>query len=214
MKAAVFDVDGTLLDSMFLWRNLGTMYLASIGIKGEDNLADILYPMSLEESSDYLKQRYTIPDSVTKITADTLKIIEDFYLHRVTLKPGVKEYLMFLHTRQIPMIIATSSNNELIRSALRRLGIIDYFKGILTCTEMKTTKRDSYIYLKAAELLGEVPNETVVFEDVLHGISSASSAGFITVAIEDPSNESDRSALKQTADFYARDFTDPVLKMI
>ena len=214
IRGAIFDVDGTLLDSMSLWRNLGCMYLSSIGIKGEDDLADVLYPMSLEESSAYLKQKYAISDSVQKITSDTLKLIEDYYLHRVSLKPGVKEYLMYLHNRKIPMIIATSSNTDLVRSALTRLDVIDYFNEILTCTELDTTKRDSYIYLKSAELLGTNPNETVVFEDVLHGIISASSAGFITVAIEDPSNESDRSALEQTADYFVCDFTDSILRTI
>ena len=93
LTGAIFDVDGTLLDSMHIWRGLGERYLRRKGITAEGGLADTLYPMSLEESSIYLKQRYSLTDSVEKIVSDTVAMIEEFYRDEVSLKPGVGSYL-------------------------------------------------------------------------------------------------------------------------
>ena len=109
------------------------------------------------------------------------------------------------------MAVATSGDRRILDTALERLGISDCFTAILTCSDLKTNKRVPTIYLRAAELLGTKPEETAVFEDVLHAIQAAKSAGFITYAIEDRFSEQDRNEIKRTADFYLQDFSDPAL---
>ena len=214
IKGVIFDVDGTILDSMCIWRDLGIRYLNSVGVEVEDSIADILYPMSLEESSSYLKERFHLPDTVEKIKVDTLRLIENFYLNEVAVKEGLIDYLGYLNENNIPMIIATSSDADLVRRTLERMKISHFFKGILTCTELGTSKHEPYIYLKASQFIDTDPKETVVFEDVLHGIRAASSAGFITVAVVDPSNKPDRDELKKLSDYFIEDFSDSILRTI
>lgn len=208
LTGAIFDVDGTLLDSMHIWRELGERYLRQKGLAAEEGLADKLYPMSLEESSVYLKQRYQLAEPVEKIVSETVAMIERFYREEVSLKPGVAAFLKALKERRIPMAIATSGSRDILMKALDRLRVKAYFRHILTCSDYGVSKREPAIYLAAAEKLGSKPEQTVVFEDVLHGIVSARSAGFLTVAVEDFSNERDRKAIKNSCDYYIQDFTD------
>lgn len=214
MRGAIFDADGTLLDSMAIWRELGQRYLAARGIAAEAGLDDTLSPMSLRESSTYLKQRYHLPDCVEKISADTLAMIQAYYLDEVTLKPGAAAYLAHLRQRRVPMIIATSNDRALVQQTLQRLGAAHCFCGILTCGDLGSSKREPTIYLEAARQLGTRPEETIVFEDALHGILAAGSAGFYTAAVEDVSNLRDRAALCRAADLSITDFTDPLLNIL
>lgn len=204
-------MDGTLLDSMHIWSELGKRYLSSIGIDAKPGLAKILFPMSLDESSKYLKDEYNLQDSVEQITKDTIKILGNFYRYEAAPKPGALAFIKKMQSRNIPMAIATSGDRRILDTALARLGVTDCFAGILTCSELKTNKSVPTIYLRASKILGTVPNETAVFEDVLHAIKAARSAGFVTVAIEDRFSELDCDEIKHTANFYLRDFLDQEL---
>lgn len=206
MKAAIFDADGTILDSMPIWQELGDRYLAQRGVRPEPGLGDILYPMSLEEGCAYLKRRYGLPESPAEIGKGVEEILAAFYRAEVPLKPGAGDYLQRLHERGIPMLIATSSRREPLQWAFQRLGIDGFFREILTCQELHTTKRDPDIYLEGARRLGTKPEDTAVFEDVLYGILAAKRAGFETYAIEDDTNLQDRAALHKEADHYIRNF--------
>lgn len=214
LKGAIFDADGTLLDSMPIWHELGERYLKGRGIRAGAGLSEILYPMSLEEGSRYLKGAYGLSDSIEGITADMLELIRSFYLNEVTLKPGVAELLCALKARNIPMIVATSNDKALLHAAFSRLHIDDCFEDILTCSELNTNKREPMIYLEAAQRIGTLPKETAVFEDVLHGIEAAKMAGFITVAVEDDSNRTQAESLRRTADCLIADFTDALSNVL
>lgn len=214
IKGAIFDADGTLLDSMHIWDEVGERYLRSKGKTPEADLYKILFPMTLEESSVYLKAHYSLDESPEKIKAGVLAIIDGFYRSEVGLKPGVKEYLVYLHQNGVRMSIATTSDKGQIDAAFSRLGIKSFFEEILTCSELQTSKRKPTIYLKAAETLGVKPSESVVFEDVLYAIKTARDAGFFTVAVEDTASSDKRDEIKKTADLYVQDFSDPALKKI
>lgn len=214
IKGAIFDADGTLLNSMQIWDELGERYLTDRGITPEAGLTEILYPMSLDESSQYLKEHYGLCDSVEKITADTVMMLRDFYLSEVTLKEGVYDFLQQLKKEKIPMIIATSNDKELLQKVFCRLNIAEFFSRILTCGELNVNKREPAIYLEAAKIMGTEPKNTAVFEDLYVGILSAKSAGFVTVAVKDDSNVNDCDMLFKTADHFISDFTDSCLKNI
>ena len=212
IKGIIFDADGTLLDSMHIWEELGKRYLVSRGIKAEDGLSQILYPMTLQQSSMYLKEKYSIDDSADRIIKDILSILADFYKNEAQLKEGVSSYLKKMKAKGVVMGIATSGDKELLISALKRLNVYDYFSVITTCSEYDTSKNVSFIYLKTAEMLGTAPIETVVFEDVLHGIMTAKNAGFVTVAVEDLSNIPDRQQIMESADYCIKDFNENILE--
>ena len=151
MKAAIFDVDGTLLDSMSVWEDIGERYLASQNITAEKNLRAVLHTMSLEQGAAWMKEKYQLDKSISQIIEEVLKIVSDFYRFEAPLKPGVKKTLEWFKERNIQMTVATSGNRELTEAALARNGILDYFEQIYTCTETGAGKDEPLIYLKAAE---------------------------------------------------------------
>lgn len=208
MQGVIFDADGTLLESMHVWQTLGNRYLKSKNIEPDDRLEKILAPMSMEESSLYLKKKYILSDSTEKIAADTIKLLEKFYAEEVRLKNGVYEYLKMLDESNIPMSIATSNNGKLLKSAFKRLKIDGFFKGIVTCTEVGASKKSAEVYRAAARLTGTKAEETTVFEDSLEGINTAKGAGFKTIAVADFSNADKEALLKNTADGFIADFTE------
>ncbi len=206
ISGAIFDIDGTLLDSMGIWEEVGMRYLQSLGILPEANLSEILFSMSMEEGANYLKEHYHLSKEAEQIKEDILKIIADFYYDEVTLKPGVKTLLELFEKRKIPMVLATSGDKQLAMAALKRLEIDGYFSKLLTCTEFKTSKREPLIYEKAIEFFNVPASGVIVFEDVLYALKVAKKLGCITVGVEDVTSQSDRAEIIEVADYYVRDF--------
>ena len=202
MKAAIFDVDGTLLDSMSVWEDIGERYLASQNITAEKNLRATLHTMSLEQGATWMKEKYQLDKSISQIIEEVLKIVSDFYRFEAPLKPGVKKTLEWFKERNIQMTVATSGNRELTEAALARNGILDYFEQIYTCTETGAGKDEPLIYLKAAESMQAEPNETLVFEDALHAAETAKKAGFVVIGVYDEENRKNISKMKEVCDCY------------
>ena len=206
IKAAIFDADGTLLDSMHIWKELGTRYLESLNIEPEENLSSVLYPMSLEQSCRYLREHYRLKEAEGEILTGILGIIEGFYRDEVKLKDGVKDFLSAMREKNIPMVIATSGSRELLASALERNEIAQYFDEIFTCSELKTTKHEPEIFMACSEFLGLEPENIGVFDDALFAVETAKRAGFITFGVEDESNINDRWRIKAISDYYIESF--------
>ena len=121
VKGVIFDVDGVLLNSMPVWENLGELYLQKFGIQAEKDLSEILYEMSLKEAAEYLISHYGLKQTVEEVTKGIVKEVEQFYVEKVPLKEGVREYLKELKERKIPMVIATSGDRKNAEAALKRL---------------------------------------------------------------------------------------------
>ena len=185
ITGAIFDIDGTLIDSMKIWDNLGERYLLKLGIQPKANLSRVLYPMTLNESCLYLKNHYSLTYSTDKIKQDLLKILNDFYYFEVPAKKGVNKFL----------------------ATLKRLNLFKYFEAIFTCDEMQTTKKEPYIFNKAAHYINSKPQHTLVFEDNLDAINTAKENGFITIAIEDTFNIYNKEIFQASADYYLDDFS-------
>ena len=201
-KGAIFDVDGTLLDSMPIWEDAAARFLAGLGIRAQEGLGDIMFRMSLDEGAVYLKNTYGLDMSVEEVKAGVLGVIRDFYVNQVQPKAGVREFLKELSSRRIPMYIATSSNREHIRAAFERLGLYEYFDGMITCEEAGAGKREPAIFLQAAQRMGLEPGDIFVFEDVIHAVRSAGSAGFVTVGVYDEASASDNEAMRAESSIY------------
>ena len=201
-KGAIFDVDGTLLDSMPIWEDAAARFLAGLGIGAQEGLGDIMFRMSLDEGAVYLKNTYGLDMSVEEVKAGVLGVIRDFYVNQVQPKAGVREFLKELSSRRIPMYIATSSNREHIRAAFERLGLYEYFDGMITCEEAGAGKREPTIFLLAAQRMGLAPQDIFVFEDVIHAVRSAGSAGFVTVGVYDKASEPDNEAMRAESSIY------------
>ena len=208
IEGIIWDIDGTLLDSMFIWDDLGARYLKKQNLQPEENLGEILYPMTLDESSTYLKTHYALPFSTEEIQKGVLMEIEDFYLQEVQLKPGVREFLEHLQKQKIPMLLATTGDERLAKAALTRLGIWDIFQGFLSTTQLHTSKHESLIYEEAARILQTSPQNTWVIEDTCYALQSAKQAGFCTLAIWDQSSAGQWEDMKELSDRAVKNFTE------
>lgn len=208
IRGAVFDIDGTLLDSMPIWREVGNRYLKQNGIPEQEGLSDILFPMSLEEGAEYLRSHYLPEKNAETIKNEVLGIVESFYRDEVPLKKGVREFLHKLQEHGVRMILATTGDENLAMAALQRLGVSEYFEDILTCTGLHTTKRESMIYMKAMELLQCAPSETCVFEDVLHALLSAKNSGARVAAVADAESQNVWDEICGMVDYAMEDFSD------
>lgn len=213
LKGAIFDFDGTLVDSMFIWNTIGEDYLRSLGKEPNEDLRTVFMPLTLEEAAEYYREHYGVTLSVKEIVGGVNAMVEEIYRTRVTLKHGVADYLRWLKENGTPMCIATVTDRYLVEETLERLGILQYFSEIFTCAEVGYGKDKPIIYRKALEHLDTAKNETYVFEDSLFALKTAKADGFTTVGVYDR-HENRQDNLKNLADYYIVDFADPVLKTI
>ena len=153
IQGMIFDFDGTLFDSMFIWDTAGETYLRSIGKAPAENLQTVLKPMSLYQSAVYLKEQYSIPLSVEDIMSGVNRTVEAFYLDMVLPKPGVVELLEALCRKGVSMCIATATERYQVEAALERCGMRQFFSEIFTCTEVGSGKDQPLIFRKAMEHL-------------------------------------------------------------
>lgn len=205
-RAVIFDIDGTLIDSMPIWDDLGARYLQSVHVAPEPELGKILFPMTIAEGVRYLKEHYHLPESEETIRQGLQIITEKFYREEVPLKKGAMTFVQSLEKRQIPMVLATIGETELEEAALKRLGIWQYFLKMFVCEDFQTTKKESKIYRICAKYLNLPPRKILVVEDLLQAIRSASAAGFQTAAIYDAASAGDEAQLRREADCFAADF--------
>lgn len=209
IRGAVFDVDGVLLDSMYIWNDLGARFLQKRGIVPEDGLNEILFSMSMEQGAAYLKETYYLPDSQEEIVHGIEAMLQEFYFCEAALKPGTAEMLRFLKEKQIAMALATSSPREHVAWALERNGVWEFFApNLFTTGELGISKHRPDIYYRAAAALGTKPQETLVFEDSLYALTTAQSAGFICVGVYDAWGEKNQEGMRQAAGLYLEDFSD------
>ena len=208
IKGAIFDIDGTLIDSMPIWVTVADRYLESQGKQAEPDIADKVFSLTMDQSAAYMQSHYGVDRTIDEIKQGFIDVVTDFYRNEVTLKEGAKEFLDELKKRDIPMVLATVGDANLASYALNRLGILDYFTDLLTAIDFGTDKTEPLIYLKAAEKIGCKPSETAVFEDVVHALDTASKADFITVAVEDKASLKDRKKIEAVSDFYIKTYHD------
>lgn len=206
MKYAIFDLDGTLLDSMPIWVNLGETVLKSMGIFADDELNKRFKTMTLEQSSKYLVEHFPLDVTAEELLQIFMDNVRNGYENEAPLKPYVKEFLELLRSKNIPMCVATASERYLTESALKRTGAFPYFDFILTCSDIGKTKETPDVYLEAMKRLGGTTDNTVVFEDAYFSVVSAKKGGFGVVAVYDNETKNDRDAIRTLSDIYLTSF--------
>lgn len=204
-NAVIFDLDGTLLDSMYIWDTLAGDYLKSVGIKPHNGLSDEVNTLMMEDAAVYLKEEYALPYPTEKILKDIFAIVDDFYFNTTSLKEGVFEFLNLLKNSGIKMCIATASERYVVEAALKRCNVYDFFDRIFTCSEVGHSKTKPDVFFEAAKFLNEQPKDILVFEDALFAAQTAKTAGFKVCGVYDQS-EKCTDELKITADYYINSF--------
>lgn len=202
---AIFDFDGTLFDSMFLWDTLGDQFLLGLGKAPRPGLRDDLRVLSIYQSARYLQREYDVALSVEEIVAGVNRLVEGFYVHEVQPKPGIPAFLEELRQSGVRMTIATASERAHVEAALCRCGLDSFFEGIFTCTEVGQGKDSPAIFRGCLESLGGDRKNTLLFEDSLHAIKTAKADAFLVVGVRDDS-EPRQEELKTLCDGYLADF--------
>ena len=225
--AAIFDIDGTLIDSMPIWEDLDADFLKTQGIELSEHekqeLNETMWSMTVDEGIRYLKETYHLELSEEAIGKALSDVVEQFYTDEVPAKQDVAGLVEALHDAGVPMALATVGEPSYETAALKRLGLFDHFDAMCDCNSLGTTKREAFVYETAARLLlgsesggepaaasepaGESgPAESnaavLVIEDVLHALQAAKQAGFTTVAVEDDASVKDKPAILEMVDYY------------
>ena len=202
IRGAIFDMDGTLTESMHLWIEIGRRYLEGLGYKVSTEQNHEMTRMLLEPMALYMQDEFGLAKSQEQIIAEINKIVEPGYFEDVAVKPTVVESLEAMQERGIRMCVATATDRHLTEACLKRNGIDRFFSAIFTCGEEHCNKRTSQIYDKARAHLGTSPEETYIFEDTYVSILGAKQSGCRVVALEDRWSVKKRDLIKETADVY------------
>ena len=186
IDAVIFDLDGTLVDSMWMWESIDVEFLAIFGLELPKDLQKAIEGMSFSETAHYFKERFQIPWEVAEIKEKWNAMAMDKYTSQVPLKEGVLDFLHYLKQHNIPCGIATSNSKELVSAVLKAHHLESYFNSVTTGCEVNVGKPAPDIYLKVARDLNVHPNRCLVFEDVPAGIKAGKAAGMKVCAIADP----------------------------
>lgn len=208
IKGAIFDIDGTLLDSMPVWESAGARYLATLGIKAKPDLKEKLDALSLPEGALYMQKEYGLSVSTEDILQGIDQVVKDFYYKEATMKPGVLSLLKLLKVNHVKMILATATDADMARAALVRNGIWQDFIGMITCEEAGEGKTSPKIFELAKDRLQTEKEETWVFEDSLYAIKTATEAGFPVCSIYDAYSEKNTGEIRELSNVYVEDFAE------
>jgi HAD superfamily hydrolase (TIGR01509 family) len=197
-KYAIFDMDGTLIESMGFWKNLAPEYLAQKGIDPiPADLPARIKTMTMSESAALFRQEFGLTgDPAAEMNA----IMEDHYRNDIPLKSGVREYLENLHRQGVRMCVASATAEHLMESCLTQLGVRNYFNFLLSCETVGAGKRSPLVYQEAARRLGAVPGDIAVYEDALYAVQTAKAAGFYVLGIYDDGAAGNWETIAKVAD--------------
>ena len=201
MKYIIFDLDGTLIDSMPVWRGTGSGFLQNHNFPVPANLMEVVKTQTIWQTADWFRSELGVPMEAKEIVDEIVESVVEAYRHTIPLKEGAKEYLEAMAAYETKMCILTASEADYILPALERLDIRKYFTHVLTCTELGVFKDDGAAYLEAMKRMGGTLEDTVVFEDAYYAVKGAKSAGFRVYAVLDEVvREDDIDKIKAAAD--------------
>ncbi len=205
IQGAIFDMDGTLVDSLGEWNNIwskiGEKYLNEPKFMPSESDDTIVRTMLYLEAMEYIRVKYNIPETKENFALFTEKILENFYRSEAKLKDGVVEFLEYLKEKKVKMCVASATKREYVILATQNCKIKNYFEGFISCADVGEGKESPKVFEKALEVLGTPVSETWVFEDSLLAVKTASKRGFPTVGIFDHNNFG-HSEMKMVATEY------------
>jgi len=182
---AIFDMDGTLIDSMIFWKNLASEYLTTKGVTQiPEEILERIKPMTMSESAALFQREFGLTGDPE---AEMNAMMDEHYREDIPLKPGVREYLQTLRNRDVRMCVASATAEHLMEACLTRLGVRDYFEFLLSCETVGAGKRSPLVYRESAKRLNAAPKDVAVYEDALYALQTAKDAGYYVVGVYDDS---------------------------
>lgn len=205
ISGAIFDMDGTLLNSMQIWTCIGERYLATKGLLPKEDINYIFLNNKLSYSINYVKKQYELEESEEQILAEARELLRKFYMEEMTIKNHVFEFLTAMKADGVKMCVATATDAPLAELALKKAGIFDFFEAVYSCHTVGKSKEVPDIYEISLEHLGTSKSETFVFEDALYAATTAKKAAFPVIGIYD-STEKKQEQLKELVDSYYENY--------
>lgn len=206
IEGAVFDLDGTLLDSSWVWEKVDEKFLGDRGFQVPDDYVDEISPLGAERAAVYTIERFGLNEDKDDIVREWIEMAKKEYATEVVCKPYAKEFLEELHKINIKMAVATSSDRELFMKTLEREGILKYFQKIVTVDEVERGKGYPDIYEEAARRIKVNPHKCLVFEDILAGVTGASLGEFNVVAVFDKKSKHNWEKIKSISKYSINDY--------
>ncbi|MBQ4530228.1 MAG: HAD family phosphatase [Lachnospiraceae bacterium] len=205
-KGAIFDLDGTILDSMWVWKQVDVNFLGKRGIEISADYVKAISALNLKTAAEYTKERFQLPETVEEIMQEWFQMAVKEYAEDVQLKSSVREYLAYLKAKEVKIAVATSSHEGLFLPCLENNEIYEFFDTIVTTMEVERGKEFPDVYEEAARRLGVKPSQCMVFEDILKGVKAAKEGGFYVVAVGEEHSQDEKEEIMEVADRYIEDF--------
>lgn len=211
VKAVIFDLDGTLVDSMWIWKDIDIIYLKRHNFPLPEDLQKSIEGMSFTETANYFKTRFSIPDDVETIKAEWVDMAEEYYSRHIDLKGGAREFIQRLKASGILVGIGTSNSRELALMVLKRHALELYISELVTSCEVPQGKPAPDVFLRAAELMGVAPENCLVFEDTHAGVLAGLAAGMQVIAVRDAHSEPWAHEIEPLVQRYITDYDEIIL---
>lgn len=213
IEAVLFDLDGSLVDSMWVWQEIDVEYLSKFGIAFPEKLQEEIEGKSFTETAIYFKEKFQIPDSLEQIKSDWNHMAWDKYTYKVPLKNGALEFIKYCHGKKIRLGIATSNSRELVENIVHVHNLGDYFDSIVTGCDVVKGKPSPDIYLETAGRCGISPERCLVFEDIIPGILAGKAAGMKVCAVDDDYSSQQKEEKIRLSDYFIKDYFDILSKL-
>lgn len=210
INALIFDMDGTLIDSMGVWKEIDIEYFARFGMELPDDLQKQIEGLCFHDTAVYFHDVFKIPRGIEDMKNDWNEMALYKYTHNVLVKPGVLRLLSFAKERGMKLAIATSNSRLLTDAFLKSKGLYDTFDYVLTGCETYKSKPDPEIYLAVSDYLNVLPQNCLVFEDIVAGIMAGKNAGMKVVGVDDNYSKYCESEKKNLSDYYLYSYNDIV----
>ncbi|MBO4386812.1 MAG: HAD family phosphatase [Treponema sp.] len=205
-SAIIFDLDGTILDSLYVWHDAGKRFLKTLNICAKENLDRVIFSMSMNQGAQFIKDEYNLPLETKDIIAGVNSIVNERYKNEVPLKSGAKDALEFFYANKMPVVAATSGDREIEEAALKRCGVFNLFQKIFTCSEEGMSKSEPDIFYKCASFMNVLPQKTIVFDDCLNNLKVVKEAGFVAAGFFDKENIEDQETIREICPYYFTDW--------
>lgn len=208
IKGAIFDLDGTLLDSLSVWEQIDIRFLEKHGIEATKEYTQAVTPLGFHRAAEYTIARFGLSESTEDVIREWNLMAQKAYASEITLKPNVREYLLHLQYKGVKLGVATALHQESIESVLKNNGIYDMFESFTMLQEVSRGKGFPDIYLLAAQKLGLLPEECIVYEDILTAVKGAKSGGFRVCGVYDAYAEHEWDQIVALSDYSVKDFAE------
>lgn len=202
IKGAIFDLDGTLLDSMPAWEKLTSRYLSGLGVTPSDDLEKMLLTMTLEEGAEYCCTEYKLAQAADEMLHGIRGLLERFYEFDVLPKPGAYDFLNSLHKSGVKICLATANYSNLAELGLQCTGLMRFMDAIVTCSDVDACKESSAVYDEALRLIGVEKSDAVIFEDALYAVKTAKAAGYRVIGVYDEAEKENINEIKLLTEQY------------